>query len=188
MLLQIHWWLLFWKSLYLLKRPHWKRAQRQFQSCFDVITTYSIVFTDHKQDWRMSVWNFALNEETSPNKKLASSLHRRQWNAFFFFSIFYLPNENKAFICAVQMVPSCGLTVYFLPSFFLFLIKVKEKKNPRRGKPTKTTKQNMEGWRIMWKNIWIQNLSEGVDRFFFLTENMMSRGGQTKMETSCFPW
>lgn len=43
------------------------------------------------------------------------------------------------------MVPSCGLTVYFLPSFFLFLIKVKEKKNPRRGKPTKTTKQNMEG-------------------------------------------
>lgn len=33
----------------------------------------------------MSVRNFALNEETSLNKKLASSLHRRQWNAFFFF-------------------------------------------------------------------------------------------------------
>lgn len=63
----------------------------------------------------------ALNGETSLNKKLASSLHRRQMNAFFFFSTF--PNENKTvFLCAVQMVPSCSLTILFLLFFFFFVV------------------------------------------------------------------
>lgn len=52
---------------------------------------------------------------------------------FFFFSFSTLPSENKVFLCAVQMVPSCGLTVYFRHLFFF------KEKNPRRGnKQTKT--------------------------------------------------
>jgi len=36
-----------------------------------------------------------------------------------FFSTF--PNENKTvFLCAVQMVPSCSLTILFLLFFFFF--------------------------------------------------------------------
>lgn len=38
------------------------------------------------------------------------------------------------FLCAVQMVPSCGLTVHFC---LLFLIK---EKNPRRGVKNSKTK------------------------------------------------
>lgn len=38
------------------------------------------------------------------------------------------------FLCAVQMVPSCGLTIYFFAILF-FLIK----KNPRRGKKINKT-------------------------------------------------
>lgn len=43
------------------------------------------------------------------------------------------------------MVPSCGLTVYFLPSFFLFLIKVKEKKIPEEENQQK---QQNKIWKV----------------------------------------
>lgn len=43
----------------------------------------------------------------------------------------------------------------------------------------------------MWKNIWIQSLPEGVDRFvfnfFFLAENPVSRGVKPEAEENCLP-
>lgn len=47
----------------------------------------------------------------------------------------------------------------FLQCYF-FLIK--RKKFPEEGKKINKTKH----WRVIQKNIWIQNLPEGVDRFF----------------------
>lgn len=159
---------------YLLRRSHWNRAHKVISKmlwCND----HSIVSTDHKQDWRMFVWNFALNEETSLNRKLASSLHRRRWNAFFFFNFLLYPVKTKCFYVLCKWF----LHVVWQFIFAIFLIKGK---TPRRGNKQKpTAKQNLEGWHFIWKNIWIQNLPEDVDRFFFfLTENQMSRGGQSR--------
>lgn len=126
--------------------------------------SYSVVSTDHKQDWRMFVWNFALNEETSLNRKLASSLHRRRWNAFFFFFHFLLyPVKTKCFYVLCKWF--LHVVWQFIFAIFFFLKKKIPEEETNKQKPT--TKQNTEGWHYIWKNIWIENLPEDVDRFFF---------------------
>lgn len=151
-----------------------KKERRLFQSCFDLMTTLIQLFLqtiNRTEECRSEI--FALNGETSLNKKLASSLHRRQMNAFFFSTF---PNKNKTvFLCAVQMVPSCSLTILFL----LFFFQLKEK--PRRKRL---------GWHFIWMNIWIQNLPGGVARFFFFFLNRKTddvKREQVAMKTNCLP-
>lgn len=72
-----------------------KKERSLFQSCFDIMTTLIQLFLqtiNRTEECRSEI--FALNGETSLNKKLASSLHRRQMNAFFF-----LPFPTKTNPC-----------------------------------------------------------------------------------------
>lgn len=94
-------------------------------------------------------------------------LHRRQWNAFLFyfiFLIFYFTQWKwSVFMCCAN-----GSFMWFdrlfLPSFFFF--STKEKRYQKRTK-TITNKAKHGRLTFIWKNIWMQNLPEGVDRFFF---------------------
>lgn len=115
----------------------------------------SIVFTDNKQDWRMSVWNHCLEWRNFTEQEVGFQFAQASNECFLFFSTF--PNENKTvFLCAVQMVPSCSLTILFFAIFFLLLLLTKEK-----------TQRKTLGWHFIWTNNWIQNLPGGVARFFF---------------------
>lgn len=78
-----------------------EKERRLFQSCFDLMTTLIQLFLqtiNRTEECRSEI--FALNGETSLNKKLASSLHRRQMNAFFF----YLSQrkQNSVFMCCAN--------------------------------------------------------------------------------------
>lgn len=85
----------------------------------------------------MSVRNFALNEETSLNKKLASSLHRRPWNAFFFFNFVLYPMKTKRFVCCANGSFMWSDSLFFCHRFFKVKKKIPEEE--------KQQKQNMEG-------------------------------------------
>lgn len=133
----------------------------------------SIVFTDNKQDWRMSVWNLCLEWRNFTEQEVGFQFAQAS-NECFFFPTF--PNENKTvFLCAVQMVPSCSLTILFL-LFSFFQLKEKP-----RGK--------MLGWHFIWMNIWIQNLPGGVARFFFFLNRKTDdvKREQVAMKTNCLP-
>ena len=116
----------------------------------------------------MSVWNSALNEETSLNKKLASSFAQASveccFVCLFVFLIFYFTRwKQRVFTCCANG------SFMWSDSLFLHHFLIKEN-NPRRGQLLQTNKAKHGRLTFMWKNNWIQNLSEGVDRliFFFL--------------------
>ena len=89
-------------------------------------------------------------------------LHRRQWNAFFFFFNFLLyPMKTTCFFVL------CKWFLHVVWQLIFAIILFKEKKYPRRGQQ-EANKAKHGRLTFIWKNIWIQNLSEGVDRFFFL--------------------
>lgn len=131
-----------------------KKERRLFQSCFDLMTTLIQLFLqtiNRTEECRSEI--FALNGETSLNKKLASSLHRRQMNAFFF-----LPFPTKTKQCFYVLCKWFRHVVWqFYFCYFFFQLKEKP-----RGK--------MLGWHFIWMNIWIQNLPGGVARFFFFQQ------------------
>jgi hypothetical protein len=58
-------------------------------------------------------------------------------NGRLFFFNFILYSMKTKFLCAVQMVPSCGLPVIFAILFFFLL---KEKKKSQKGEKKKTSK------------------------------------------------
>lgn len=79
-----------WKGslAWITFKENWveEKESSLFQSCFDLMTTLIQLFLqtiNRTEECRSEI--FALNGETSLNKKLASSLHRHQMNAFFFY-------------------------------------------------------------------------------------------------------
>lgn len=113
----------------------------------------------------MSVWNAALNEETSLNKKLASSFAQASMECCFVcvFNFLLYPMKTTCFYVLCKWFFHV-VWQFIFASFFL----IKEN-NPRRGQQLPQTNKAKHGrLTFTWKNIWIQNLSEGVDRFFFL--------------------
>lgn len=157
----------------------------------------SIVLTDNKQDWRMSVWNLCLEwrnfAEQEVGFQFAQASNECFWVFFLFFFFFpTFPNKNKTvFLCAVQMVPSCSLTVLFLLFFFFFLLK------------GKTQREKILGWHFVGTNFWIQNLPGGVARLvvwgflvwfcfallviFFNRKTDDVKREQVVMNTNCLP-
>lgn len=124
---------------------------------------------NHKQDWRMSVWNAALNEETSLNKKLASSFAQASMECCFacVFNFLLYPMKTTCFYVLCKWFFHV-VWQFIFASFFL----IKEN-NPRRGQQLPQTNKAKHGrLTFTWKNIWIQNLSEGVDRFFFFKQEI----------------
>lgn len=112
----------------------------------------------------MSVWNAALNEETSLNKKLASSFAQASMECCFacVFNFLLYPMKTTCFYVLCKWFFHV-VWQFIFASFFL----IKEN-NPRRGQQLPQTNKAKHGrLTFTWKNIWIQNLSEGVDRFFF---------------------
>lgn len=142
---------------------------------------------NHKQYWRMSVWNSALNEETSLNKKLASSFAQATMECFsflfYFFNFLLYSMKMKCFYVLCKWFLHVVWQAFFAIFFFF---STKEKRYQKRTK-TITNKAKHGRLTFIWKNIWMQNLPEGVDRFFFLTENLMSRGRQAEMDKNCLP-
>lgn len=101
---------------------------------------------------------------------------------FFFFNFLLYPVKTKCFYVLCKWF----LHVVWRFIFAIFLIKGKNSRRGNKQKPT--TKQNMEGWHFIWKNIWIQNLPEDVDRFFFYKQKIRCQEvGKAEMETNCLP-
>lgn len=137
---------------------------RWFQSCFDVMTTHTQLFpqTINKTE--------ECSSETLPWTK---KLH---WTGswlpvctgvdgmlFFFFHFLLYPVKTKCFYVLCKWF--LHVVWQFIFAIFFFLKKKIPEEETNKQKPT--TKQNTEGWHYIWKNIWIENLPEDVDRFFF---------------------
>lgn len=91
---------------------------------------------------------------TGAKRKLSSFI-------FIFFLILYFTQRKQSFYVLCKWFLRVVWQL-FLSSFFFFL---RENKSPKRGGGDKH-----QSWCFLWKNIWIQNLPEGVSRFlsFFL--------------------
>lgn len=92
-------------------------------------------------------------------------LHRRQWNAFlfYFFNFLLYSMKMKCFYVLCKWFLHVVWQAFFAIFFFF---STKEKRYQKRTK-TITNKAKHGRLTFIWKNIWMQNLPEGVDRFFF---------------------
>lgn len=87
----------------------------------------------------MSVWNSALNEETSLNKKLASSFAQASMECFFFLIFYFTQWKQRVFMCCASGSFMWSDSLFF-PSFFLKKKNIPEEDNKQTSKQSKTWK------------------------------------------------